>query len=105
MEEIEKTTKKQFKEIVKKSIKQKAFEYLENKRKSKGKEIRYTELKMAEYLQPGYVNITLTEQRGIFSLRNRMIEISENFSTKIKKEKCNCGEELSMKHIYMCVNT
>ena len=102
LEEIEKTTKKQFKEIVNQSIKQKAFEYLENKRKSKGKEIRYTELKMAEYLQPGYVNITLTEQRGIFSLRNRMIEISENFSTKIKKEICNCGEELSMKHIYMC---
>ena len=57
---------------------------------------------MAEYLHPGYVNITQDEQRGIFSLRNRMIEISENFPNKIKKEKCNCGKELSMKHLYLC---
>ena len=30
-----------------------------------------------------------------------MIEIYDNFSTKMKKEICNCGEELSIKHIYM----
>ena len=74
LEEIKNITKKQFKDILKQSINQKAFEYLENKRRSKGKEIRYTGLKMAEYLQPGYVNISLNEQRGIFSLRNRMID-------------------------------
>ena len=51
---------------------------------------------MAEYLQPGCVKITERH----FSLRNEMIEISDNFSTKMKKEICNCGEELSMKHMY-----
>ena len=79
-----------------------AFEYLISKKRSKGKEIRYSELKMAEYLLPGYENITIEEQRNIFSIRNRMVEINHNFPSTKKKEICQCGEEVTMKHIYIC---
>ena len=57
---------------------------------------------MAEYLLPGYENITIEEQRNIFSIRNRMVEINYNFPTNNKKEMCRCGEEETMKHIYIC---
>ena len=75
----------------------KAFEYLVNKRGSKGQEIYYSELKMAEYLLPGYENISIDEQRSIFSIRNRMIEIPENFLAGKDKEICCCGKEENMK--------
>ena len=42
----------QFKNILEKSIKRKSFEYLMEKIGSKGKEIRYSCLRMAEYLLP-----------------------------------------------------
>ena len=101
-EEIEKMTKKQFNSIIKESIQKRAFEYLISKKKSKGKEIQYFELKMAEYLIPGYEKITIDEQRSIFSIRNRMIEIPYNFPTNNKEEICRCGKEETMKHIYIC---
>ena len=54
LEEIRDMTKKQFNMILKESISRRAFEYLMAKRGVKGKEIYYSELKMADYLQPGY---------------------------------------------------
>ena len=72
------------------------------KRGSKGQEIHYSELKMAEYLQPGYENITINEQRSIFSIRNRMIEIPANFPTGKDIEICCCGKEENMQHLYIC---
>ena len=90
-EEIRDMTKKQFNIILKESILKRAFEYLIAKRGSKGQEIYYSELKMSDYLQPGYANITITEQRSIFSIRNRMIEIPANFQSRNKIEKCRCG--------------
>ena len=41
-----------FKKLVKSKIKEKAFKYLLDKRGSKGKEIEYSALLMAEYLLP-----------------------------------------------------
>ena len=75
---------------------------MKSKRKSKGQEISYKELKMAEYLRPGYEDITIEEQQSIFSIRNRMIEIYENFPSMHNKEICQCGSEENMKHIYIC---
>ena len=46
--------------------------------------------------------ITINEQRNIFSIRNQMIEIPYNFPTTNEKEVCQCGEEVTMKHIYEC---
>ena len=52
LEEIGNMTKSQFLKKIKSQISKKAFEYLINKRKRKGKEIEYTQLEMAEYLLP-----------------------------------------------------
>ena len=79
LEEIKKIPKNKFSGIIQKAIQIKAFEYLLSKQGSKGQEIKYTELKMAEYLLPSYENITIEEQRNIFSIRNRMVPIPSNF--------------------------
>ena len=62
-EDIRILTKTQFCKILKKSIKQKAFEYLIGKRKSKGQEITYSELKMVEYLMPNMENLSIDDRR------------------------------------------
>ena len=102
LEEIRDMTKKQFNMILKESISRRAFEYLMAKRGVKGKEIYYSELKMADYLQPGYENLTITEQRSIFSIRNRMIEIPANFQSRTNIEICRCGKNEDMEHLYIC---
>ena len=55
---------------------------------------------MAEYLMPGYQNITLDEQRSIFSLRNRMVNIPSNFPKgENEVTMCPCGKTETMSHI------
>ena len=57
---------------------------------------------MAEYLLPNK-NLTIEEQRTIFSIRNRMADIPANFSSKKENTaKCTCGESEDMKHVYNC---
>ena len=74
-ETIKLISKNKFCKIIKKAIQTRALEYLLNKQGSKGQEIEYKELKMAEYLMPNYQNITIDEQRSIFALRNCMVFI------------------------------
>ena len=99
-EEITKISKYQLKKQIKESISKKAFEYLIKKQGSKGKEMKYTELEMAEYLQPNEQEITIQEQRNIFAIRNKMIMISDNY--KNTTEICQCGQIETMEHIYNC---
>ena len=80
--------------LIKNSIKKKALEYLLEKQGSKGKEIKYEELKMAEYLTPTEDKLTIEDQRNIFAIRNRMVRIETNFKNNIE----------DMKHIYNCEN-
>ena len=68
--------------MIKEAIKVKAFEYLTKKRGSKGLEIEYSELKMAEYLMPNFENHSIDNKRKIFEIRNRMLPISANFSSR-----------------------
>ena len=93
--------KKEFKKILEKRIKIKAFEYLMEKRGIKGIEIIYSFLKMAEYLLPN-AELSISEKRYIFSIRNRMIKTENNFHGKMNKTTCICGELEDMKHIYSC---
>ena len=51
---------------MKKSINEKSVQYLLEKRKSKGKEINYSRLKMSEYLLPNNENLSIEEQQYIF---------------------------------------
>ena len=101
-EDIKTMSKSKFCNIIKKAIQEAALQYLIRKQGSKGQEIMYKELKMADYLLPSYCPITIDEQRSIFGIRNRMVNISSNFSKGMKKEICPCGLEENMKHIYIC---
>ena len=102
IEEIKLMKKKQFKILLQKSIENKAFQYLLEKQRSKGAEIKYQSLKMAEYLAPNHEKISISDQRYIFKIRNRMIEIENNFPKKYPKNPCVCGEKQTQEHIYSC---
>ena len=102
LEDIKKISKNQFSQIVKKAIQERALEYLVEKQGSKGQEISWKELKMADYLLPSNQNISLDEQRSIFAIRNRMVNIPLNFPNGKEVEECPCGQIEDMKHIYQC---
>ena len=73
-----------------------------SRRGEKGKEIQYKEIEMAEYLLPNN-SLNIENKRTIFSIRNRMVQISANFSSQEKNiSKCWCGENIDMLHIYEC---
>ena len=104
IEEIKKMSSKSFLKILKKSIHNSAFEYLIGKRGSKGQEIGYSELKMAEYLMPNVQNMTIDQKRNVFEIRNIMVSIPANFPNKQKNKKhcCPCEHIEDMEHIYNC---
>ena len=102
LEDIKKMPKNKFSKTIQAAIQKIAFEYLTSRRGSKGQEIEYTELKMAEYLLPNHEKITTEEQRNIFEIRNRMVPIPSNFPKIEKKEICVCGELENSKQIYQC---
>ena len=102
LEEIKNLNKIQFNKILTVSIQQKALEYLVSKRRSKGKDISHTVLKMADYLMPNYENLSSEDRRRIFEIRNRMLPISDNFPVKYVEEKCWCGEKEDTRHNYNC---
>ena len=56
---------------------------------------------MSEYLQPFNNSITVEQKREMFAVRNKMINIPANFSSKIES-KCECGKPEDMQHIYDC---
>ena len=91
-----------FKKLIKNRIETKALEYLQTKRGSKGKEIRYKTLEMSEFLLPFNSSLDIEEKRKLFEKRNRMTAIPYNFGQK--EEKCICGEIEDMLHIYNCEN-
>ena len=102
LDEIKDMTKTKFKTIIKTKIEQTALIYLNKKRGTKGKEIEYSEIKMAEYLLPNNTEMSIDNKRNLFSIRNRIIELSTNFPLKYKEHLCVCGAREEMKHIYTC---
>ena len=57
---------------------------------------------MAEYLQPFGNKLTVEEKRELFSIRNRMVDIPDNFPKGKTEFKCICGEKENMSHLYKC---
>ena len=57
---------------------------------------------MAEYLLPTNSKLTISQKQKMFSVKNRMIEISENFHGKDMDNKCSCGQLETILHIYNC---
>ena len=76
-----------------------AFVYLKRKQGSRGQEISFSELEPVDYLFPSS-GLLLEDQRKVFSIRNRMVKIVNNFSNI--KQNCLCGEIDSLQHIYLC---
>ena len=99
LSEIKRMSKNKFKNLVKIKIKENAFNYLMNKRGSKGNQIEYSSLEMAEYLLPYNHEVKIDEKQRIFAIKNRMVDIPYNFG---KTEVCHCGETETMSHIYLC---
>ena len=101
LEDIKLMTKQKFKNILNERIIKAAIIYLKGKQGSKGKEIEFCDIQMADYLLPSS-GLLVEDQRKIFSIRNRMVKISNNFSSKNNVERCICGETENMSHIYTC---
>ena len=103
LEDLKSMTHSNFKRKLKSQILKKALEYLLEKRKSKGKEISYHKLEMAEYLQPINRKLNTEEKRNMFAVRNRMVDIKSNFKQKHEKQiMCICGQYETMEHIWNC---
>ena len=75
------------------------MKYLLEKKGSKGNEIEYSCLEMAEYLLPYNDKLNIEEKQRMYATRNRMVDIPQNFG---QKENCVCGNEETMSHIYSC---
>ena len=88
---------------MKSKIKLNALKYLKEKQKSKGSEICYTDIEMANYLLPENNMLTIDEKQQLFAVRNRMTEIASNFPKPGGKPSCLCGAEENMKHIFNCI--
>ena len=88
-QEIKNMSKESLTKLIKSRIPEIAFRYLLEKRGSKGKEIIYQKLEMAEYLMPHEKRVIIEDRRKLFLFRNRMIDIGDNFG---KTEKCRKSE-------------
>ena len=101
LEQIKLMSKNKFSTVLKQN-RESALKYLLQKRGKKGKEIEYTSLDMAEYLQPFGNKLTVEEKQNLFSIRNRMVNIPRNFPKGETEYPCICGETENMGHIYNC---
>ena len=73
--EIKEMPNETFKKMIKESIKESPFLYLNDKRKrrnGKGIEVEYEKLEMQNYLKTLDIDITNEEMKVIFQLRNKM---------------------------------
>ena len=110
LEDIKIMSKNKFRSIVKVKTKQKALEYLLEKKGSrnsehaKGKLLSYNEMKMADYLSPSQVNISIQEKKWILKFRVEDIDISCNNRWKNENLYCsNCiSTEMDQKHLLLC---
>ena len=101
LEEIRTISKQKYLVILKEKIKVRALKYLLKKQGKKGSEISYSSIEMSEYLQPFNKYLTIEQKREMFAVRNRMVNIPTNFSSK-NETKCDCGDIEDMVHIYEC---
>ena len=102
LEEIQNMPKMKFHNILKSRIRINALKYLKGKQKSKGGEISYPDIEMADYLLPSNDALTVENKQKLFSIRNRMIDIPSNFQKSDEKSLCFCGEQENMKHVFDC---
>ena len=86
--------------ILKAKTKEKELKYVGKKMK-KGSEMSYKCVKMADYLLPNN-RMVISPNCGIFAIRNKRVEIPEQFSSDKVKTFCLGGGREIMSHIYNC---
>ena len=95
----------ELKSVLKSSVRKEAFKYLLEcqKDKSKIKDIKYSSLKIQDYL--GYQrSTTIKEKCLLFKARTRMMDFKSNFKlgqTNLSCSRCGTGEE-SQRHVLSC---
>ena len=57
---------------------------------------------MSDYLLPSTSGLTISEKQEMFSIKNRMVQISYNFPQNKNIDECLCGEKETLEHIYSC---
>ena len=93
-------TKENFSQMIKQKISEISLKYLLKKRNLKGKEISYDRLEMADYFMPYNKYLNIEEKQNLFSVRNRIVEIGNNFGNNENCIMCQTKED--MNHIYNC---
>ena len=105
-DEMISTISKHFKEIVKESVKKKAFDDLIklNKTHSKMDNLNYDQLKIQNYLKTDS-KMTNDEKQLLFRMRTRMTDVKLNFKNKYVDHLCLLGqiEEESQSHLMECL--
>ena len=106
--EIAAKTKETFKSIVKDKCKKAAFEFLLEEQKKVNRKmgkLKYTELKMQNYLQSNI--ITTSQKKLLYRLRVRMVNVSNNMGQKtpcpLCTEECQTLQNLDcQEHLFDC---
>ena len=102
LDEIREMSNMQYKNLLNEKVRKTAFTYLTEKQRSKGGDISYTDLHMAEYLMPNSNIQSNTVKREIFAIRNKMVNIPANYSSSKIEHNCKCGMREDMEHVYTC---
>ena len=108
IEDIKNMKKPCFKKIVKEAVRKEAFLYLIGRKESrisenaKGKKIEYVELGMAEYLLPNEENMSIEEQKWLFSCRVEDVDVKANHKWKYNNILCSsCNKNLIETQIHL----
>jgi hypothetical protein len=104
--EIKKMKKGSFKTMIRKSIAEKALQYLNEKKSSHSKvmNLKHEVLQMQTYLMPNKSNISKEEKQLIFCMRSEVTEVKMNFKRMYENYKCEvCDEEFeTQRHVLEC---
>ena len=104
-EQIKAVSKDEFKSQVKKIVKRKALEYLQNLQQthSKAQPLKYAKLGLQDYLKPES-DMTIREKTFTFAARSRMLDLKCNFKVGKKDLMCSiCGKhEESQEGLLTC---
>ena len=103
-QEIRCLSKNKFKNIVKKAISEKTFEYLkvEKVKLSKIQHIVYDKFGIQEYLLPNQTSTRMA--KFIFHARSRMLDLKCNFKNRYRDFLCptGCGSDDTQQHLIDC---
>ena len=111
LNEIKYISKNQFKSIVKRHAQNEAFAYLMFKKNgrvsenAKGRHICYSELRMAEYLSPLNIDISIQDKKWLFKCRVDDMDVRGNKCWQFEDlscHSCNKGQIETQRHILEC---